>query len=242
MGWVSKSFYTYGRLMTWYPFIGIIVFIGLGAVLSGGLLFLNVDSSPDSLWVNPNSKITQEMLDYQATYGGYYRIENMIFSFPRNASDELQDSSSDAGNIFTKEYLYEVYYLQNVIMRRSFEYEDENGTVLNITLNDVCEIAVPDSTECTIPSVIGYWQNNFERLYNDSKIQETVQCLYSIDPNNTIPCTDQTGFPILAEEVFGGLSCEGGQEKTACSLCNIKAEAFSTFRFEFRLFECFEPK
>ena len=44
-------------------------------------------------------------------------------------------------------------------------YNDEKGSLTNITLKDICFAPLaPDNNECTITSVLNYFQNNVTRL------------------------------------------------------------------------------
>lgn len=41
----------------------------------------------------------------------------------------------------------------------------DNGTEVNVTLNDICyQPLAPDNTNCTIMSVLNYFQNDKDRL------------------------------------------------------------------------------
>lgn len=45
----------------------------------------------------------------------------------------------------------------------------DNGTDVNVTLNDICfKPLAPDNTNCTVLSVLNYFQNDMEKLmYNE---------------------------------------------------------------------------
>lgn len=41
----------------------------------------------------------------------------------------------------------------------------DNGTEVNVTLNDICyKPLAPENQDCTVMSVLNYFQNNFTRL------------------------------------------------------------------------------
>merc|ERR1712151_592569 len=71
---------------------------------------------------------------------------------------------------------------------------------------DLCWSTFSDNS-CTYQSPGGYFQNNLTRLleYNDAQIADVLLCTKSIDPNNTLPCEDETGIPVQKSAVFGAL-------------------------------------
>lgn len=79
-----------------------ILVIILSFLLCGGIslfaLKLKIDSDPNSIWVNPSSKIYKQKLYYESKWGKFYRLEQVFITFPNN-----QDNT-----IIRKQYLREV--------------------------------------------------------------------------------------------------------------------------------------
>ena len=56
----------------------------------------------------------------------------------------------------------------------------DNGTEVNVTLQDICfKPLAPDNENCTVMSVLNYFQNNFTRL-NYSEYSNLINNSYHI--------------------------------------------------------------
>lgn len=61
--------------------------------------------------------------------------------------------------------LLQVFYLQDYLEHMEVPYTDDNGTQANITLNNICYSPLaPQNKNCTITSVLNYFQNSMDRL------------------------------------------------------------------------------
>ena len=61
--------------------------------------------------------------------------------------------------------LLQVFYLQDYLEHMEVPYTDDNGTQANITLNNICYSPLaPQNTNCTITSVLNYFQNSLDNL------------------------------------------------------------------------------
>ena len=59
----------------------------------------------------------------------------------------------------------QVLYLQNNLTYMTVPYTDDNGTETEITLSDICfKPLAPQNTNCTIMSVLNYFQNSIDNL------------------------------------------------------------------------------
>ena len=58
-----------------------------------------------------------------------------------------------------------MFYLQDYLTNMEVPYSDDNGTVTNITLSDICyKPLAPQNKNCTITSVLNYFQNSLAHL------------------------------------------------------------------------------
>lgn len=62
-----------------------------------------------------------------------------------------------------------MYHIQDHLINMVANGTLDNGTDVQVTLEDICyKPLAPDNTNCTIISVLNYFQNNFTRLmYNE---------------------------------------------------------------------------
>ena len=112
--------------------------------------------------------------------------------------------------------MQEIYWFQEIAKRTVVAYQGQNYTI-----DDLCWSALPNSN-CTIQTPMGFWQSNYTRLMSDPDIHQTLQCLNSIDPSNTMPCMDETGIPVQTNVVFGGLT-KVYQTNSTTAFCGRKS-------------------
>jgi hypothetical protein len=61
---------------------------------------------------------------------------------------------------YTCNFYKQVLDLQQSIQKMAVEFKGEN-----VTLQDICfQPLAPDNTECTIQSILEYWQNDHDKL------------------------------------------------------------------------------
>lgn len=190
MSGAKDLIYNYGYYLSRYPMIGVLSLLGLLGAFLPGLLMVQITNDPNDLWVNKDGNLWAEQNYVDVNFGRFFRVEQVIFR-PR-----------DAGNadMIATQNLQEIYWFQEIAKRTTVNYQGANYTI-----NDLCWSALPNSN-CTIQTPMGYWQSNYTRLMSDPDIHQTLQCLNSIDPANTMPCMDETGIPVQTNVVFGGLT------------------------------------
>ena len=60
-------------------------------------------------------------------------------------------------------------------------FTDDDGNIANITLNDICyKPLAPDNTNCTITSVLNYFQNSLDNLNRETFVFNTQDYLEQI--------------------------------------------------------------
>lgn len=70
--------------------------------------------------------------------------------------------------------------MQNDIADLTATYKAKNGSDVPVTLNDICfQPLAPDNTNCTIYSVLNYFQNDYNLLYKE------VKQVFSVKSNST---------------------------------------------------------
>lgn len=65
--------------------------------------------------------------------------------------------------------------MQNDIANLRASYKADNGTDVPVTLQDICfKPLYPDNLNCTIYSVLNYFQNDYKLLNKEFKVAFTV--------------------------------------------------------------------
>ena len=154
-----------------HPIIVLTLGLALCIVFSCGFFFFSVLTDPVQLW-SPENSVTRQNKDYyDSHFRPFYRTTQLIiratnqtpwyYTLPFYHDDPTQYSS-----IFQKEFLSEVLTLQNKISSLTGVCETcSNGTNVTVTLKDICFAPLlPDNDNCTIQSILNYWQNNQNTL------------------------------------------------------------------------------
>ena len=65
--------------------------------------------------------------------------------------------------------------MQNDIIHLNASYKDSSGKEVMITLNDIClKSSAPENTNCSIYSILNYFQDSYELLNREVKSLFTV--------------------------------------------------------------------
>ena len=171
MEFVIKSlFYYWGVFAAKYWFIVIPAAILLFGALCAGIKFINITTDPVELWSAPDSEARTEKNYFDKNFSPFYRTEQVIirtkphvhgYSFV--VPGTIPPLNMTFGPVFQREILLEVFELQerlkNITVRRPGNLSDY------ITLEDICFKPLnPDNNNCTIESVINYFQNDISNL------------------------------------------------------------------------------
>ncbi|KAG7165268.1 NPC intracellular cholesterol transporter 1-like 4 [Homarus americanus] len=182
--------------------VGLLVSVGL----SVGIIFLKVTTDPVELWAAPNSRSRIEKEFFDKNFEPFYRTEMLIIRPVGigSVSHQTPDGQEMWGPVFNMTFLQEVLKLQNHI----------TGNILGrvnkeeVSLQDICfKPLSPTNNNCTIQSVLNYFQNDPGNLNISSEdaFGHEVNYLNHLDScfrNPVSPIEEQLGIPCLGE--YGG--------------------------------------
>ena len=159
-----------------HPLIVIVAGILFCSVLIGGFYFFAVVTDPVELWSPIESKIRKNKIYYDTHFRPFYRTTQIIIRatnttpiFSGNVTRQEYSST------FNKDFLMQVFYLQSNLTLLKANY---NNT--NVTLNDICfKPLQPDYDNCTVISIFGYWQNNFDTFAKSDYLKHFDNCVAS---------------------------------------------------------------
>ncbi|XP_018008621.1 NPC intracellular cholesterol transporter 1 isoform X3 [Hyalella azteca] len=187
------------------------VLVALG--LSCGVRQLVVTTDPVELWAAPTSRSRLEKQYFDEHFEPFYRTE-MIIIRPVGL-DPVEQLTPDGvkvwGPVFNKEFLKAVADIQNYIEN---EILGDNGT----SLSDICfKPLAPVNENCTIQSVLNYFQNNPSNLdiedvdalgYNVTYLNHLDACFRNpVNPEESsvgLPCLGTYGGPVFPYTSLGG--------------------------------------
>ncbi|XP_061835240.2 NPC intracellular cholesterol transporter 1 isoform X1 [Nerophis lumbriciformis] len=146
------------------PGLVILTSLALVAISSGGLVYMNITTDPVELWSSPGSQARQEKDYFDSHFGPFFRTAQLIITTPLNStfiySPYIGGSDVPFGAILDKDILFQVLDLQLDIEALVATYEDQN-----VTLKDICLAPLaPYNDNCTILSVLNYFQNSHDVL------------------------------------------------------------------------------
>ncbi|XP_033640413.1 NPC intracellular cholesterol transporter 1-like [Asterias rubens] len=217
---LSGGFQWWGTKCARYPFFVILLGLILVVGLSLGILLLEVTTDPVELWSPPESRSRLEKNYFDDHFGPFYRTEQLIITAPSYNYTTFQASGITVrhwfGPVLDLRVLIQVLDLQNQIAGVTAFYEKENRT---IGLQDICfKPEAPTNNNCTILSVLNYWQNDIEKLNSSVKDgpffviadyhTHLISCLSapaSIDDSTVqhYPCLGTYGGPIFPWTAMG---------------------------------------
>ncbi|KAJ9652473.1 niemann-Pick type C- protein 1, partial [Neophaeococcomyces mojaviensis] len=138
---LDRAFSKLGRFCARYPGITIgtnIIIIGL---LSLGWLNFKVEQDPVKLWVSPDSQAAQEKAFFDASFGPFYRTQQVFL---------VNDSACDA-SVLNYDNLAWWFGIEDEISRMVTEKSQ-------ISLDDVC--FKPTGDACVVQSVKGWFESS----------------------------------------------------------------------------------
>ena len=155
------------------------------AALISGWNFFAVTTDPIELW-SPVDSVTRVRKDYYDThFRPFYRTTQLIVrpvdTTPWNYSLTFYaDTPVQYSAALRFEFLSAVLALQNTIASLTStiycdsatstscspnKHDKPNGVAIEVRLDDVCfQPLLPDNANCTIQSVLNYWQNSQDTL------------------------------------------------------------------------------
>ena len=142
------------------------------AAMSGGFYFFSVITDPVELWSPELSQTRQNKNYYDTHFRPFYRTTQFIIR-PTNNTPWIHETFNDPGTQFAStfqlDFLLQVLDLQNTISSLKGEMNTMvNGTNTTriVSLKDICFAPLlPDNDNCTVQSVLNYWQNDPNNLF-----------------------------------------------------------------------------
>ncbi len=77
---VPSLFRGLGRTVARYPFTVIGVAVAFMLVCNAGLVYIDVNSDPNKIWVPPTSTTSLQQKQFNDVFNPFYRIEQVIFT------------------------------------------------------------------------------------------------------------------------------------------------------------------
>ncbi|XP_073710084.1 NPC intracellular cholesterol transporter 1 [Misgurnus anguillicaudatus] len=223
-------FSSWGSMCVRHPLTVILISIVFVSACSAGLVYMRITTNPVELWSSPSSRARQEKDYFDQHFGPFFRTEQLIITTPLNNTSSFIPSSGPPINfssILDLSLLHQVLDLQNEIANLTAEYKGET-----VTFKDICVSPLaPYNDNCTILSVLNYFQNSHEVLdhvntdefwiLNDYH-SHFLYCVSSptalddMDPSYHDPCMGTFGGPVFPWLALGGY--EGTEYNSASAL------------------------
>ncbi|XP_019509402.1 PREDICTED: Niemann-Pick C1 protein [Hipposideros armiger] len=228
-GYLRQLFAQWGAFCVRNP--GCIVFFSLAfiAACSSGLVFVRVTTNPVDLWSAPSSQARLEKEYFDTHFGPFFRTEQLIIRAPHTDIHTYQPypAGSDVpfGPPLNIEILHQVLDLQTAIENITASYNNET-----VTLQDICLAPLsPYNNNCTIMSVLNYFQNSHSMLnhtigddfyvYADyhTHFLYCVRAPASLNDTSLLhdPCLGTFGGPVFPWLVLGGYDDQNYNNATA---------------------------
>ncbi|XP_024894322.1 NPC intracellular cholesterol transporter 1 isoform X4 [Pteropus alecto] len=228
-GCLRRLFTQWGSFCVRNP--GCVIFFSLVfiATCSSGLVFVQVTTNPVHLWSAPSSQARLEKEYFDTHFGPFFRTEQLIIRAPHTATHTYQPYPTETdvpfGPPLDIEILHQVLDLQTAIENISVSYNNET-----VSLQDICLAPLsPYNNNCTIMSVLNYFQNSHSTL--DHKIGDDfyvyadyhthflycVRAPASLNDTSLLhdPCLGTFGGPVFPWLVLGGYDDQNYSNATA---------------------------
>uniref|UniRef100_A0AAY5ECK4 SSD domain-containing protein n=1 Tax=Electrophorus electricus TaxID=8005 RepID=A0AAY5ECK4_ELEEL len=160
---LRELFSRWGSFCARRPLLVILVSVVLVTACSTGLAYMRVTTDPVDLWSAPGSRARQEKDYFDQHFGPFFRTEQLIITTPWTNWTSFEPTSGPPipfSPILTLDLLFQVLDLQTAIEDLEADYNGEK-----VTLEDICMSPLaPYNNNCTILSVLNYFQNSREVL------------------------------------------------------------------------------
>ncbi|WAR17615.1 NPC1-like protein [Mya arenaria] len=198
---LRKIFTVWGTWCAQYPIPVLLITIIVFGSLAGGIIRYNVTTDPVKLWSASTSTARVQKDYFDSHFGPFYRTEQVIITRPNN-------QGNNTPVIHDKPYPSTKTVLDLQTQIENITAPFRNGTV---GLKDICfKPLAPDYEECTIESVLQFYQNNLTNLnkvaYDDSGFWTVADYLDHFTACTQAPASisDQTKLDMSCLGAYGG--------------------------------------
>ncbi|MGH0133736.1 UNVERIFIED_CONTAM: hypothetical protein FKN15_025418 [Acipenser sinensis] len=199
------------------------------AICSSGLVYMKITTNPVDIWSSPNSQARKEKDYFDSHFGPFFRTEQLIITAPQSNvtiySPYFGGSDVPFGPPLDIGILHQVLDLQDDIEKIEASYENET-----VMLSDICLAPLaPYNNNCTIMSVLNYFQNSHSVLDHSvgdgfwvfadyhTHFLYCVKAPASLNDTSMLhdPCLGTYGGPIFPWVVLGGYDSDNYNNATA---------------------------
>uniref|UniRef100_A0A8C4Q4A4 Niemann-Pick disease, type C1 n=1 Tax=Eptatretus burgeri TaxID=7764 RepID=A0A8C4Q4A4_EPTBU len=216
--YLQTTFSCWGEWCVRHPvpvlFISAIVIV----ICSTGLCWVVVTTDPVELWSAPNSRSRLEKDYFDTHFGPFFRVEQLIIHTP-NFNETIYTTYNPVSTItfgppLSKDLLHQVLDLQLAVENLVVDHNCHQ-----VSLKDICVAPLsPYNNNCTILSVLNYFQNSHDMLdhivedvfwvyadYHDHFLY-CVQAPASLNDTTQLhdPCLGTFGGPVFPWLALGG--------------------------------------
>eukprot|EP00210_Caulerpa_lentillifera_P003889 g3716.t1 len=205
--WLRQRFETIGVFIAVHPYLIILISLSIIGLVSIGNVNYQLETTPQGLWTPKDSRADKEKNKYDAAFGPYYRVENLIV---RTTSDSPSHGLSATGmpRIVSYNNIELMFNLQDIVDSIEARVEDENQSY-TVKLTDVCYKTLG---VCVVESVLQYWQmdkNQWDSLFKQSHqdVPKEDRALFFADhcfQHWTNECRSNFQAPVDPKIVLGG--------------------------------------
>uniref|UniRef100_H3DBI8 Niemann-Pick disease, type C1 n=1 Tax=Tetraodon nigroviridis TaxID=99883 RepID=H3DBI8_TETNG len=216
--YLRSCFSCWGSFCVLHPCVVLLGSLILVVASSGGLIYMRITTDPVDLWSSPSSQARQEREYFDSHFGPFFRTAQLIITSPLNDtflySPVMGGPDIPFKAVLSKDILHQVLDLQLDIESLVATYEGQS-----VTLKDICLAPLsPYNDNCTILSVLNYFQNSHSTLDHVLKDEFLVYAdfhshfLYCVSApaslNDTTPlhdpCLGTFGGPVFPWLALGG--------------------------------------
>ncbi|XP_037313117.2 NPC intracellular cholesterol transporter 1 [Pungitius pungitius] len=201
-------FSSWGSFCVRHPSVVLLGSLVVVVASSGGLVYMRITTDPVELWSSPSSQARQEKDFFDSHFGPFFRTTQLIITTPITDrfiySPYPMGSDVPFGAILRNDILHQVLDLQLDIESLTATFEGQT-----VTLKDICLAPLaPYNNNCTIFSVLNYFQNSHDVLDHSAGDDFFVWAdyhshfLYCVSAPASLNDTTQLHDPCLG--TFGG--------------------------------------
>ena len=207
----------YASVVASHPWLVIAGGLLLTAVCGLGLLKAQLQSDPIALWVSPSSQVLKDKEYFDATFGPFYRTEQLILT-PTTAATASPPANSTS-SILTRQTMLMLQQLTDTVRSLTVSY---NGSA--VSLSTLCYRPIPGQ-DCVVESVLEYFSRSNATLYTtpapslantsltDAVVRQWVG--YCASQVVAASCRGSIGAPTFPWVVLGGYNGSEYEAATA---------------------------